>query len=166
MEPREITCCFSGHRPQHLPWGVNEADPRCVALKSELSARLKGIYDAGYRRFLCGMAIGCDMYYAEAVLALREEHPDVELEAVIPCGSQPDRWTVGQRRRYNRILDRCDKVTVLQIGYSPDCMSRRNRCMVDRSSLLLAVYGGHPGGTMSTILYAQEQELPVVTIEL
>ena len=34
----ETTCCFSGHRPPRLPWGSNEADPRCLALKARLAS--------------------------------------------------------------------------------------------------------------------------------
>ncbi len=45
-------------------------------------------------------------------------------------------------------------------------MQRRNRYMVERSSLLLACYDGQPGGTMSTILLARRSGLRVVTIEL
>ena len=60
---------------------MNEDDPRCLALKREIAARLDAVYELGYRRFLCGMAIGCDMYFAEAVLALREKYGDVTLEA-------------------------------------------------------------------------------------
>ena len=30
-------------------------------------------YQEGYRHFLCGMAQGCDLYFCEAVLALREQ---------------------------------------------------------------------------------------------
>ena len=166
MEVRDTTCCFTGHRPAKLPWGTNENDPRCLALKEELASRLDGIYEAGYRHFLCGMAEGCDMYFAEAVLALRDRHGDVSLEAAIPCGTQPDKWEFQQRQRYNRLLDSCDKVNVLQINYTPDCMLRRNRYMVDRSSLLLACYDGRPGGTMSTILYAQRQNCTVVMIDI
>ena len=65
---KEITCCFTGHRPSKLPWGQNENDLRCIAVKQELASRLEGIYETGFRHFMCGMAIGCDMYFAEAVL--------------------------------------------------------------------------------------------------
>ena len=30
------TCAFTGHRPQSLPFGFNESDERCVALKQKL----------------------------------------------------------------------------------------------------------------------------------
>lgn len=163
---REHTCCFSGHRPNRLPWGQNENDERCIRVKQELAARLDGIYEAGYRHFMCGMAIGCDMFFAEAVIALREMHPDIILEAVIPCGSQPDRWSAPLRKRYTSLIDRCDSVTVLQIQYTPDCMMRRNRYMVDNSSLLLSVFSGYPGGTMNTVLYAERSGLDIVLIEI
>lgn len=162
----EHTCCFSGHRPTGLPWCANESDGRCTELKLELAARLEAIYALGYRHFMCGMAMGCDTYFAEAVLALRDSRPEVTLEAVIPCGSQPDKWAAKDRLRYNSLIDRCDKVTVLQASYTPDCMMRRNRYMVDRSSLLLCCFGGKPGGTMKTILYAQRSGVTVITIDV
>ena len=84
MAQREQTCCFSGHRPAKLPWGGNEADERCLALKGELAAHLETLYAEGYRHFICGMALGCDMYFAEAVTALRDVHDDVTLEAAVP----------------------------------------------------------------------------------
>lgn len=162
----EMTCCFSGHRPVKLPWGLNENDPRCLALKAEIAARLDGIYQAGYRRFICGMAIGCDMYFAEAVLALRKEHPDVVLEAAVPCGTQPDRWNRAQRQRYNELLNSCNKVTMISVCYTPDCMMARNRYMVNSSSLMLCCYNGRPGGTMKTILYAQRSGVDVIIIDI
>lgn len=163
---KEKCCCFSGHRPAKLPWGTDEDNVACLALKEELFFRLEGIYEAGYRHFICGMALGCDMYFAEAVIELRHSHPDVTLEAAIPCGSQPEKWTERQRRRYNRILDACTQVTVLQIGYSADCMMKRNMYMVDHSSLLLTCFDGRPGGTMSTIVYAQRNDVKVIIIDV
>ena len=163
---REYCCCFSGHRPVGLPWRSNESDPRCQAIKLELAARLEAIYSLGYRHFMCGMALGCDMYFAEAVLEMKNRNSDVYLEAVIPCGDQADRWNAPQRERYNRIIDLCDKVTVLQYKYTPDCMLRRNRYMVDHSSLLLSCFSGNPGGTMNTLLYAQRSGIKTVIIEI
>jgi uncharacterized phage-like protein YoqJ len=142
-----------------LPWGMNEADPRCIELKAELASILEAAYGMGYRNFICGMAIGCDMYFAEAVLALREQHPDVHLEAAIPCGGQSEKWNKKDRLRYNKLIDSANEVNVLQIQYTPDCMMKRNFYMVDKSSLLIACFDGRPGGTMKTILYAQRQGL-------
>ena len=165
MDP-SISCCFSGHRPGKLPWGTNENDPRCYGLKQELAARLQGIYEAGYRHFICGMAAGCDLYFAEAVLALRRRCPDVTLEAAIPCDGQADSWPVVMRQRYEALVAECDEVTFVQHAYTPGCMQRRNEYMVERSSLLLACYDGQPGGTMSTILLARRRGCQIITIEI
>jgi len=166
MEKREISCCFTGHRPHKLPWVKRENDERCIALKEELAARLEGIYEYGCRYFYCGMALGCDTYFAEAVLELKDCHGDVQLEAAIPCRTQADKWSRADKERYERILRRCDKITVLQEEYTPDCMQRRNRYMVDNSSVMLACYDGRPGGTMSTLLYAQRQGVQTIIIEI
>ena len=37
----ELTCAFSGHRPEKLPWGEDESDPRCAALKIRLEQELR-----------------------------------------------------------------------------------------------------------------------------
>ena len=60
MDTRETTCCFSGHRPMKLPWGMRESDPRCAMTKAWIARQLQELYDEGYRHFICGMAIGCD----------------------------------------------------------------------------------------------------------
>ena len=33
---RGESCCFTGHRPDKLPWGEAESDPRCARLKGRL----------------------------------------------------------------------------------------------------------------------------------
>ena len=167
MHQKENSCCFTGHRPMKLPWGMNEADPRCIELKAELASMLEAAYGMGYRNFICGMAIGCDMYFAEAVLALREIYPNVRLEAAIPCGGQPDRWSAKERQRYNRLIDAADTVTVLQTHYTPDCMMKRNEYMVDNADLVAAFYSGEKsGGTYNTIRYAKRKNKPVLSFDL
>ena len=41
MDEKLTICCFTGHRPEKLPWGTDESDPRCVKLKEELSCHLE-----------------------------------------------------------------------------------------------------------------------------
>ena len=161
---RENACCFSGHRAEKLPWRYNEDAPACLALKALIDDLLREAYAAGFRRFYCGMATGADMYFGEAVAALRKEHPDITLEAVIPFRGQERRWPKAQRERYARLEEQCDGLTVLHDEYRRGCMQERNRYMVDRSSLLLAVYDGKPGGTYNTVRYAEKQHVTVVVL--
>ena len=164
MRGRPYTCCFTGHRPEKLPWGDDETDGRCAALKKKLQDAVEAAYDEGMRHFICGMARGCDLYFAEAVLSLREARGDVSLEAAVPCPSQANSWPRADQVRRRRILAACDLETLVQDHYSPGCMSRRNRYMVDHSAMVIAVYDGAPGGTRQTLESAIRQSVPFVDI--
>lgn len=163
---RERTCCFTGHRPEKLPWRYDETDPRCIALKGRIGDALETAYAEGKRHFICGMALGADFYFCEAALALRERFPDVTVEAAIPCEEQAARWRERDRDRYFGLIRACDEETMVQRHYDRGCMLRRDRYMVDRSSLLIAAYGGMMGGTMYTLSYAMKHGLEVVTLEI
>ena len=164
---RETTCCFTGHRPNKLPWGSDESDPRCADLKARLRAALETAYTDGYRHFLCGMALGCDLYFCEAVLDLRDRHEDVTVEAAVPCEEQCARWRERDRNRYFALLERCDYETLVQHHYTAGCMQRRDRYMVDRSQRIIAAYDGRTlGGTMYTLTYARRQGLETVILDL
>lgn len=157
---REKTCCFTGHRPDKLPWGEDETDPRCGQLKERLKQALEQAYAAGSRHFISGMARGADLYFAEAVLTFREERPDVTLECARPCETQADGWPEQDRKRYDYILNQCNYETLVQHRYDRGCMMRRNRYMVDHSSRIIAVYDGVPkGGTAQTLAYALKHGL-------
>ena len=164
MRARAISCCFSGHRPGKLPWGNDESDPRCTALKRRLRDAMEAAYAGGYRHFVCGMAQGCDLYFCEIVLEMKEKYGNLTVEAAIPCPSQADHWPAADRQRYRRLVEACDYETLVQEAYTPGCMQRRNRYMVDHASLLIAVHDGQPGGTRSTIEYAMRRGLAIVDI--
>lgn len=163
---REHTCCFTGHRPEKLPWGCDEDDLRCLSLKERIAAALEGAYAAGMRHFICGMALGADFYFCEAALALRERYGDLTVEAAIPCEEQAAHWREADRQRYFSLVERCDFETMVQHHYDRGCMLRRNRYMVDRSAMLIAAYDGLMGGTMYTIQYAMKKGLEVSIIDI
>ena len=166
MRARQESCCFTGHRPAKLPWRYDESDHRCLRLKDRIRDAVEIAYEQGYRHFLCGMAQGCDLYFCEAVLALRERCPDVTLEAAIPCPTQADSWPTAQRERYGRLVAACDYVSMVSAVYSSSCMLRRDRYMVDHASLLIAAFDGSSGGTRYTVEYALNRGLSIVDIPI
>ena len=166
MRARQESCCFTGHRPGKLPWKYNEEDVRCLALKRRMTDAVETAYEEGYRHFLCGMAMGCDLYFCECVLALRERHPDVTVEAAIPCPSQADKWPAGQRQRYAHLVAACDFETLVSQQYTSACMQRRDRYMVDHASLLIAAFDGSAGGTRYTVEYAMRRGLDIVDLPI
>ena len=161
----DCTCCFTGHRPDKLPWGFDERDPRCLALKQSMAREIGSLYLRGFRHFISGMAQGCDLYFAEAALALREQYPDLSVEGAVPFPAQADHWQPEQRRRWQNILALCDLETVTQQHYDRFCMFRRDRYMVDRSAAVLAVFDGTPGGTQYTLNYAMDKKLEILLLD-
>lgn len=162
---RDNTCCFSGYRPEKLPWGLNEEDERCIQLKEKLYDVVQAVYISGIRHFICGMARGSDMYFCETVMALRAEYPEVTVEAALPCEEQAVKWTEAQRNRYFLLLQQCDYETFVTRKYTADCMMRRNRYMVDNASVLITVYDGRFGGTMHTVGYAEKNGLEIIQLK-
>jgi len=162
---RATTCCFTGHRPDKLPWGYDENHPACLDLKSRIAEALDRAYQRGYRHFICGMALGCDLYFCEAALALRRDLPGVTVEAAVPCEEQDKGWREEEQARYRRLLGECDFETLVQRAYTPGCMQRRDRYMVDRSSLVIAAYDGRTsGGTLYTLRYAMKQGVDLLVL--
>lgn len=161
-----MTCCFTGHRPDKLPWGEDEADPRCFDLKVRIAAALEDAYEKGMRHFICGMARGADFYFCEAALALRDANPGVTVEAAIPCEEQAAKWSERDRDRYFALISACDYETMVQHHYDKGCMLRRNRYMVDRSAMLIAAHNGMLGGTMYTLTYAMKKGLEIVILDI
>ena len=161
-----MVCGFTGHRPEKLPWGTVEEDPRCRALKVLIAREVKQAADAGVTDFACGMARGCDTYFAEAVLALRDEMPCLRLTAWLPCAGQADLWQEADRIRWKNTLNCCDEVRLLEPVYSDGCVLRRDKAMVDRADMILSVCDGSAGGTGWTVSYAKRQGKPVQAIWL
>ena len=160
------TCAFTGHRPQHLPFGMNESDERCVRLKEILKEEIINLIEAeNVTHFITGMALGVDLYAAEIVLDLKARYPSITLESAILCETQAVKWSAAQRERYYDIAAQCDKETMLQSHYSPDCMDKRNRYMVDHADVLIAVWDGSPSGTGKTVRYAHQQGKSVTVID-
>lgn len=112
------------------------------------------------------MANGCDMYCAEAVMKLQEEHPDISLEAAVPYDGQEAKWSSDLKRRYHDIIINCDKVNIISDRYTQFCMMQRNKYMVNNSSVLIACYNGQPGGTWNTIKYAMDHDREIIQIPI
>ncbi len=154
---QEKNCAFTGHRPKKFPWGYNETDARCIALKQALAGEIAKLVNGGYTDFFSGMAEGNDTWAALAVLTLKKENPALRLHCILPCEGQADGWSASARERYFSILERADEVVYVSRGYHEGCMLERNRYLVDHAACLLAVYNGEwRGGTAMTVRYARK----------
>jgi len=158
-------CAFTGYRPQKMPFGFNEADPRCVDFKARLRAAIEELIGQRYAHFISGGAMGMDTYAAEIVLELKEKYPWIILEMVSPFDAQASHWTAEYQARHARLFSEADITTATGHAYDRGCMFRRNRYLVDNADLLLAAYDGQPGGTAMTVDYARKSGIRVFLIQ-
>ena len=161
----ERRCCFTGHRPDKLPWGAEEDAPGCLRLKECLEAEILRLFRGGVTEFFTGMAMGVDLWAAEILIGLRQQYRELRVLAVVPCRRQAEDWPPAWQRRYLDVLRRADEVIYLQDGFTEDCMVRRDRYMVDHCGHVIAVYGGLPGGTRYTLSYAQRQGRDITVLD-
>ena len=153
---RTMTACFTGHRT--LP----EAE------LPEIAERLEGILTAlieqGYRYFGAGGALGFDTLAAQTVLRLRERDPQIRLILVLPCRSQTRGWPQADIDTYEEIKRCADKVTYASENYFQGCMQKRNRHLVDNSSVCICYLTKPTGGTAYTVNYARHCGLRILNV--
>ena len=112
------------------------------------------------------MAPGVDVWAVEMVLGLKKKNPALRLHCILPCKGQEVKWSAAEQERYHSILRQADEVVYVSHAYHPDCMLERNRYMVNRASILLAVYNGtYRSGTAMMVRYANEQGRQVIIID-
>ena len=140
-------CAFTGHRPKSFPWKYNETARDCILLKEVLTAQIISLAKQGVADFLSGMALG------------------VNLHCILPCEGQEIQWADSEQEQYNAILRQACEIVYVSQKYTADCMLRRNRYLVDHSSVLLAVYNGvKRSGTGATVNYARRLGREIIII--
>ncbi|MGI6160400.1 MAG: SLOG family protein [Christensenellales bacterium] len=163
MPLKEMTCCFTGHRPHKLFLGGDSLSGQS-RIKKALSESILVAAAKGYKYFVSGMARGVDMWAAEKVLEIKKSGLNISLVCAVPYRGQPERWQESEKRQYFNILNEADKLYYACDNYTRECMDMRNRLMVDMSSLVIAVYDGRRGGTKNTIDYAIKRGRKIVVI--
>ena len=162
-------CCCTGHRPKGFPFAYGKDERKHKEYLKQLRQKiLLAINEYGVNYFVSGMAIGVDMDFAEMVIALRDaENYPIKLECAIPCHNQTLKWSKADILRSNEILKCADSVNLISERYTTECMLKRNRYMVDKSDIVIAVfYGIEKGGTWHTINYAQKNKKLIEFINL
>ena len=102
-----MTCAFTGPRPQNLPILLDPKPMAYFDLYRRLLKETTLLCKQGVTDFYCGMALGCDLLFAEIVIGLKKAYP-IKLHAAVPFRGQPDAWNRADRALYTFLLERCD----------------------------------------------------------
>ena len=95
-----------------------------------------------------------------------ENYP-ITLECAIPDVNQTLKWNDKDKNRHSAILQRADETNYISGRNIADSMLKRNRYMVDKSELVIAVFNGiEKGGTWYTINYAKKKSKIIQLMDL
>ena len=156
---RARACLFTGHR--ELPREREELE----ALQRKTAQAIAQAYEKGYRTFYAGGAVGFDMLSSVELLNARiKDLPEAKLILVLPHFRHYVKWGGHDRTLFSEILRRADGVVYIEKEYTPGCMQRRNRYMVDRASLCICYLKKRSGGTAFTVNCAVKAGLTVVNL--
>lgn len=149
------TACFTGHREIPVL--------KVASLKRKLKKTLEELIAEGICYFGAGGALGFDTLAAQTVLDLRQQYPQIKLILVLPCLSQASSWSEKNKLMYEYIKEQADKVVYASQEYTRGCMHKRNRHLVDNSSVCVSYLTKETGGTAYTVNYANQKGLKVIS---
>lgn len=157
MRLKEKTICFTGHRDMKAPeW-----------IKVKLTEIIEKYIQNGYDTFLAGGARGFDNLAADVVIELKEKYPDIKLMVVLPFPNHykhEKNWSATEVKEYKSVLKRADETITLLKEYKSGSYFKRNRYLVDNSSLCIAYYRRSGSGTAYTVNYAELSKIQVINL--
>ena len=145
------TCCFSGHRILKKDFNVL----KLIEIVDKLIIN-------GFRTFLVGMAWGFDLKVFEILLT--KKNKNIDIIACVPCKEQNAYFKKEEKEKYNEFLKKADKIVYVSNEYYDGCMQKRNRYMVDNSSILVAYLYSNMGGTKNTVSYAEKKGINIIYV--
>ncbi len=153
---KEKTVCFTGHRDIPML--------KKGAITKRLQKTLIELIESGYCFFGAGGALGFDTIAAQTVLDLKKDYPHIKLILVLPCLLQTSGWNESDKKMYEYIKEVADKYVYTSKKYFNGCMQKRNRHLVDNSSVCVCYLTEEKGGTAYTVKYANSKNLRVINV--
>jgi len=140
MEKERLTCAILGQPPMRFPWGFDEEDCGCQALKLALAQKIMELRQQGVTRFAVVADCGVGLYAGECVNALRQTDPDLMLFVVTPHEEQATKWAPYLRERYFKLLEDCTLMEAASLHKTPFCEYDAYCKIIDYADMVLVAY--------------------------
>lgn len=147
------TCAVSGHRKIDNTLDVERLKNIFISL----------IKEANIRTFLIGMAVGFDTICFNLLEEIKKTER-IKIVAVIPCEKQDINYSAEQKKEYVRMLSVADEKIYVSLEYTKECMLKRNRYLVDNSSIIIVYERRKNSGTSYTKSYAIKKGVSVIKV--
>lgn len=164
----KILCCaVIGQPPMRFPWGFDEEDEGCNALKLALAQKIMELRQQGVTRFAVVADCGIGLYAGEIVNALRQSDDELMLYVVTPHEEQATKWAPYLRERYFKLMEDCTIMEGASLSKTPDCEYVAYCKIIDYADMVLAVYDptlAHADAVDRAIEHVKTLGLPVASL--
>ena len=134
------TCAIIGCSPMCFPWGFDEEDEGCAALKLVLMNWITKLISEGCTRFAVSMDCGVGLYTAEILHGLKESDGALETICYVPHEDQATKWTPELRDRYFNALAACTKVVNVAYEKTVGCEFKAYLEAMNEADAVTAIY--------------------------
>ena len=134
------TCAIIGCSPMCFPWGFDEEDEGCAALKLILMNWISKLRGEGCTRFAVSMDCGVGLYAAEIIHGLKESDSELETICFVPFEEQATKWTPELRDRYFNALAACTEVVNVAYEKTVSCEFKAHLEAMKEADTLIAVF--------------------------
>jgi uncharacterized phage-like protein YoqJ len=128
-----------------FPWGFDEEDEGCAALKLILMNRISKLRGEGYTRFAVSLDCGVGLYAAEIIHGLKESDEELKTICYVPYEEQATKWTPELRDRYFNALAESTEVVNVSLEKTVGCEFKAHIEAMKNADTLIIVYDpGNP----------------------
>lgn len=164
-----LVLCGTGHRPDKLnnSWEVTGKVARKI--QQEIYQWLSILMqEHDSLHIIAGGALGFDTHLALSALKLKSKNTSkVFLELALPHRDFSLRWSEEDRRVLDIILTYADRVHYVSNNkdFNITDLELRNRYMVRKSELVIALWDGSKGGTRNAFVFADRNSKPIIWLK-
>ena len=134
------TCAIIGCSPMCFPWGFDEEDEGCAALKLILINQISKLRGEGCTRFAVSMDCGVGLYVAEILHGLKGSDDALETICYVPYEEQATKWTPELRDRYFNALAACTEVVNVAYEKTVGCKFKAYLEAINEADTVIVVY--------------------------
>lgn len=128
-------CMIIGYLPEE-----EENHPKCIKMREKIREEILKQIEDGCDSFYTGVEMGVEMWSAEIILKLKDEH-NLTLISVLADENRADDWSEEHRERYfDYILPNSDTVVYSEYGRTSDSIMKRDKIMLQRSDVVIAIF--------------------------
>ena len=134
------TCAIIGCSPICFPWGFDEEDEGCGALKLILINQITRLRSEGCTRFAVSMDCGVGLYAAEILDGLKGSDEELKTIGYAPFEEQATKWTPELRDRYFNALAACTEAVNVAYEKTVGCEFKAHLSAINEADTVIAVY--------------------------